>query len=85
MARSAGLAEQPLQERQSHAGYLKALLAAEIEERQRNTVSVARPPRIKTVEELDFAQSPKVAAVETNALARKKKRPKGGSHQRCRL
>ena len=34
----ATLAEQAIREKKSHAGYLEALLAAEIEERERNTI-----------------------------------------------
>ena len=63
-AQYASLAEQAVRERQTHAGYLEALLATEIEERERNTVErrikEAHLPRVKTLEEFDFAQSPKI-------------------------
>lgn len=43
-------------------GYLEALLAAELEERERNAVArrifEAKLPRVKTLEEFDFAQAP---------------------------
>jgi DNA replication protein DnaC len=69
----ARLAEQAVRERQTHAGYLEALLAAEIEERERNTVErrirEAHLPRIKTLDEFDFSQSPKVSAVQMHELA----------------
>jgi DNA replication protein DnaC len=72
-AQYASLAEQAIRERQTHAGYLEALLAAEIEERERNTVErrikEAHLPRVKTLEEFDFAQSPKVSAVQMHSLA----------------
>lgn len=72
-AQYASLAEQAIRERQTHAGYLEALLAAEIEERERNTVERrikdAHLPRIKTLEEFDFTQSPKISAVQMHSLA----------------
>jgi DNA replication protein DnaC len=72
-AQYASLAEQAIRERQTHAGYLEALLAAEIEERERNTVERrikdAHLPRIKTLEEFDFGQSPKISAVQMHSLA----------------
>jgi DNA replication protein DnaC len=47
------LAEQAIREKQSHMGYLEALLLAEIEERERNTVELrireAHLPRVKTL------------------------------------
>ena len=59
-AQYASLAEQAIRERQTHAGYLEALLAAEIEERERNTVERrikdAHLPRVKTLEEFDSVQ-----------------------------
>jgi DNA replication protein DnaC len=72
-AQFANLAEQAVRERQTHAGYLEALLAAEIEERERNTVDRrirdAHLPRVKTLEEFDFSQSPKISAAQMNDLA----------------
>lgn len=69
----ARLAEQAIRERQTYAGYLEALLAAEIEERERNTVDrrlkEAHLPRMKTLDEFDFTQSPKVPAVQMHELA----------------
>ena len=56
------LAEQAIREKQSHIGYLEALLLAEIEERERNTIErrirEAHLPRVKTLEEFDYTQSP---------------------------
>src|SRR5579859_5500710 len=72
-AQYASLAEQAIRERQTHAGYLEALLAAEIEERERNTVERrikdAHLPRLKPLEEFDFAQSPKISASQMPTLA----------------
>src|ERR1044071_5869706 len=67
------LAEQALRERQNHLGYLEALLATELEERERNTVErrlwEARLPRMKTLDEFDFTQSPKVSPSQVQELA----------------
>ena len=69
----AGLAELAVKEKQSHLDYLEALLAAELEERERNTVARrlrdAHLPRLKTLEEFDFSQSPKISAAEIRQLA----------------
>lgn len=67
------LAEEAVRARQNHLGYLEALLSAELEERERNTVqrriNEARLPRIKTLEEFDFGQSPKISAAQMQDLA----------------
>lgn len=69
----AGLAELAVKERQSHLDYLEALLAAELEEREHRMVGrrlrEARLPRMKTLDEFDFSQSPKVSAAEIRQLA----------------
>jgi DNA replication protein DnaC len=69
----AGLAELAVKEKQSHLDYLEALLAAELEERERHTVARrlrdAHLPRLKTLEEFDFSQSPKISAAEIRQLA----------------
>ncbi len=48
------LAEQAIREKQTHLGYLEALLSAEIEGREKNTIDrrikEARLPRVKTLE-----------------------------------
>ena len=50
------VAEQAVREKKSHIGYLEALMAAELEERERNTIArritEAHLPRVKTLEEL---------------------------------
>ena len=57
------LAEQAVRERQTHLGYLEALLGSELEERERRTIERrlrdARLPRMKTLEEFEFSQSPR--------------------------
>ena len=69
----AGLAELAVKEKQSHLDYLEALLVAELEERETRLVSrrlrEARLPRVKTLDEFDFSQSPKVSAAEIRQLA----------------
>lgn len=60
------LAEQAVREKKTHLGYLETLLTTEIEEREKNTIErrikEARLPRVKTLEEFDFSQSPQVSA-----------------------
>src|SRR5262249_44401275 len=67
------LAAQAERERQPYLGYLEALLAAELEERERKAVERrlkdARLPRVKTLDEFDFAQAPAVSAVQLQTLA----------------
>jgi len=57
----ARLANAAAREGQSHAGYLEALLSAEIEEREGRTISrllhEARLPRMKTLEAFEFDRS----------------------------
>ena len=67
------LAEQAVRERKTHLGYLEALLSAECEERERNTISrrikEAHLPRVKTLEEFDYNQSPMISAAKMQELA----------------
>jgi DNA replication protein DnaC len=67
------LAEQAVRENQSHVGYLEALLSAEMEDRERNTIErrirEAHLPRLKTLEDFDFAQSPQISAARMRDLA----------------
>ena len=57
----ARLAEAAAREGQSHIGYLEALLAAEMEERESRAIArllhEARLPRMKTLEEFEFDRS----------------------------
>jgi DNA replication protein DnaC len=68
------LAEQALRERHTHLGYLEALLQAELEEREQRLIErrirEARLPRMKTLEEFDFARNPKVSAQQIHELAK---------------
>ena len=67
------LAEQAIREKKNHIGYLEALLLAEVEERERNTIErrirEAHLPRMKTLEEFDYTQSPNVNAAKMRDLA----------------
>jgi DNA replication protein DnaC len=67
------MAEQAVRARQTHVGYLEALLAAELEEREKNTVErrirEARLPKTKTLEEFDFSQARKISAAQMRDLA----------------
>jgi DNA replication protein DnaC len=61
------------QQRQSYLCYLEALLAAELEERERNTIirriRDARLPRMKTLEDFDFGKAPQIAPTRIHELA----------------
>ncbi len=67
------LAEQAERERQPYLGYLEALLAAELEERERKAVErrlkEARLPQVKTLEDFDFRQAPAVSPTRLAELA----------------
>ena len=67
------LAEQAVKENHSHVRYLEALLAMECEERDRhaitNRIRDAQLPRLKALEEFDFAQAPQVPAAKIRELA----------------
>lgn len=67
------LAEQAVRENHSHIRYLEALLAMECEERDRhaveNRIREAQMPRLKTLEEFDFAQAPQIPAARIRELA----------------
>src|SRR5579872_3631228 len=73
-AQCAQLAEQAVRERQTHLGYLEALLQTELEEREQRLIErrirEARLPRLKTLQEFDFARNPKVSAQQIHELAR---------------
>lgn len=67
------LATQAERERHSYLGYLDALLAAELEERERSAITrrlkEAHLPRVKTLDEFDFAQAPAVSPIRLATLA----------------
>ncbi len=69
----APLAEQAERELQPYLGYLEALLAAELEDRERRAVDrrikEAHLPRVKTLDEFDFRQAPTVSPTQLSELA----------------
>jgi DNA replication protein DnaC len=66
------LAAHAVREHHTHLGYLEALLAAEVDERERHAIARrlkdAHLPRVKTLDEFDFGQS-KVSATQIRELA----------------
>src|SRR5260370_41093247 len=69
----ARLAEQAIKEKQTHVSYLEALLGAELEEREHNTVTrriqEAHLPKVKTLEEFEFQTAPHISAALIRNLA----------------
>jgi DNA replication protein DnaC len=69
----APMAEVAVKQRQTYLSYLEALLAVELEERERNTIvrriKEAHLPRMKTLEEFDFTKAPQVSATQIQELA----------------
>ncbi len=67
------LAQEAVTQNQSHVSYLDALLVAEVEDRERKLIErrikEARLPRLKTIEEFDFAQAPQISARQIAELA----------------
>src|SRR5215468_8346957 len=67
------MAEEAVKQKQSHLRYLEVLLAAEVEDREQRVVErrlkEARLPRVKTLEEFDFGQSPRITAAQIRELA----------------
>lgn len=67
------LAEQAEREKHPYLGYLEALFAAELEDREQRAIArrltEAHLPRVKTLEEFDFAQTPAVSATRVHHLA----------------
>jgi DNA replication protein DnaC len=67
------MAQEAAKVQQPYSRYLNFLLMAEIEEREQHTVErrirEARMPRIKTLDDFDFSQSPQISAVQIRELA----------------
>jgi DNA replication protein DnaC len=67
------LADEAERERQTYLGYLEALLAIELEERERHAIERrlrdAHLPRLKTLDGFDFAQNPTVSPTRLAELA----------------
>jgi DNA replication protein DnaC len=69
----ASLAEEAIKQRLTYLRYLEALLATELEERERNTIAHrikdAHLPRMKTLDEFDFSKAPQIQATKIHELA----------------
>ena len=67
------LAEEAIKQQYGPVRYLEALLAAELEERERSAIArrifEAKLPRVKTLEEFDFSQAPQVSAARIHQHA----------------
>lgn len=67
------LAEQAEREHHGYLGYLDVLLQTELEEREQKTVAhrikEAHLPKVKTLEEFDFAQASAISATKIRELA----------------
>ena len=67
------LAETAVSQQQTHLDYLEALLAAEMEEREQNTIQrrlkEAHLPKLKTLDEFQFSAAPHIAASKLKELA----------------
>jgi DNA replication protein DnaC len=67
------LAKQADRERQPYLSYLEALLAAELEDRERRSIDrrikEASLPRVKTLDEFDFRQAPTFSPSQLSELA----------------
>lgn len=67
------MAEEAGNQKLSHVAYLEALLAAEVEERERNAVArriqEAKFPKVKTLEDFHFEEAPIIPAAQIRKLA----------------
>ncbi len=67
------MAAEAIKGKESHMEYLDALLAAELEDRERRTVErrirEARLPKLKTLEEFEFSKTPTISAAQIRELA----------------
>lgn len=72
-AQFAKMADEAAKQSRSHLSYLDALLAQEVEERERHVVDrrirEAKLPRVKTLEDFDFSKSPQVPAAQVRQLS----------------
>jgi DNA replication protein DnaC len=67
------MADQAVKQKLGHVAYLEALLAAEVEERERHAVArritEAKFPKVKTLEEFRFEEAPLLPALQIRKLA----------------
>jgi DNA replication protein DnaC len=69
----ARLAQEAIQQKHGHVAYLEALLAAEMEEREKNAIArrivEAKFPKVKTLEDYRFEDMPHIPAAQIRMLA----------------
>jgi DNA replication protein DnaC len=69
----ARLAGEAIKNKETHTEYLEALLAAELEERERRTIErrihEAHLPKVKTLEDFEFSQAPNISVGQIRELA----------------
>jgi len=67
------MAEEAVKQKLGPVAYLEALLAAEVEERERNAVArriqESKFPKVKTLEDFDFQEAPHIPAAQIRKLA----------------
>jgi DNA replication protein DnaC len=67
------MAEEAVKQKLAHVAYLEALLAAEVEERERNAIArrvqEAKFPKVKTLEDFHFQETPHIPAAQIRKLA----------------
>ena len=67
------MAEEAVKQKQAHVAYLEALLAAEVEERERNAITrriqEAKFPKVKTLEDFHFQEATHIPAAQIRNLA----------------
>lgn len=67
------MAEEAVKQKLAHVAYLEALLAAEVEERERNAIArriqEAKFPKVKTLEDFHFEEAPHISAARIRKLA----------------
>jgi DNA replication protein DnaC len=67
------MAEEAVKQKLAHVAYLEALLAAEVEERERNAIArriqEAKFPKVKTLEDFHFDEAPHISAARIRKLA----------------
>jgi|SRR5579864_118283 DNA replication protein DnaC len=67
------MAEEAVKQKLAHVAYLEALLAAEVEERERNAIArriqEAKFPKVKTLEDFHFQETPHISAAQIRKLA----------------
>jgi len=67
------MAEEAVKQKLDHVAYLEALLAAEVEERERNAIArrmqESKFPKVKTLEDFNYQEAPHIPAAQIRKLA----------------